>query len=49
MLIVKTLIIGNMNGRQIYIKMERGGREQNAGETEKERVCGRGRIVAKLR
>jgi hypothetical protein len=37
--IVKTLIIKNMNSRHIYMKQKKGVREQDAGETERERVC----------
>ncbi len=48
--IVKTLIIENMNGRHIYIKMERRAGDQDARETERERESVQDReIVAKLR
>jgi hypothetical protein len=44
--IVKTLIIENMDSRHIYMKWKEGAREQDAGETERERVCERGKIAA---
>jgi hypothetical protein len=43
--IVKTLKIENMNSHHIYMKWKEGAREQDAGETERER-CKRGRIAA---
>jgi hypothetical protein len=46
MFIVKTLIIRNMNSHHIYMKQKEGAREQDTGETERERVQERGRIVA---
>ncbi len=39
--IVKTLIIRNVNGHHIYFKRKEGTREQDTGETERERVCAR--------
>jgi hypothetical protein len=36
--IVEIFKIGNMNSRHIYMKWKEGGREQDAGETEKESV-----------
>ncbi len=37
--IVKTLIIENMDSRHIYMKWKEGAREQDAGETQREREC----------
>jgi hypothetical protein len=31
------MIMANMNGHQIYMKQKEGEREQDAGETERER------------
>ncbi len=45
MFIVKSLIIGNTESCQIYIRMERRGKELVAGETERERVCERRRVA----
>ncbi len=41
------LIIGNTNGRHIYMKQKEGEREQDAGETERDCAFKRGRVAAR--
>jgi hypothetical protein len=48
MFIVRNLIIKNTRRRYIYTQWKEGGREQDSGETERERVCVRGCVSIQI-
>jgi hypothetical protein len=44
----QSTITENTNDHHIYMKFQEGEREQDAGEKERESVCERGRVAARL-